>query len=64
MVPMVEAPHVFGQTLIPQEFFLHVIGFVPGGVLVDTKYDGAKVPLYNENDPSPGGLKALLFPLC
>ena len=29
----IQAPHVFAEKLIPQEFFPACIGFVPGGVL-------------------------------
>ena len=29
----IQAPHVFAQKLIPQEFFPACIGFVPGGTV-------------------------------
>ena len=31
----IQAPHVFAQKLIPQEFFPACIGFVPGGTFWD-----------------------------
>ena len=30
----IQAPHVFAEKLIPQEFFPACIGFVPGGIIV------------------------------
>ena len=34
----IQAPHVFAQKLIPQEFFPACIGFVPGGIPIAAKF--------------------------